>query len=912
MHLVWPFINQSETKSDKLNVLLVSKRWHPHYAPAPFITPFPCLHRRTHGYGKDHLGVSTDHKRPALYPIIHLAWEFLDVASRRTLSQVSLPINGYRILRSRAASAPIHQLRRPRAPPDGSPLDPQRVDLYAMALLRFDFNYGDFIRFMGGEYTYDTHHWDKTFEFLDMFEHHLPPAKDPVIYLHRARLLSEFGAPLVGHYSCDFTDVQRRNQYDNHKSVHEPSIVELLDKKLAKEESLSYQVVFPRWIWPFIYGLFIAPISFAPPKHQHDDGRLCTDLGTPLWEKDSGAINAQVPKPVKPHRPEEMADEARLDQNPPVFYGNAMIRALIWIYNLRIDEPLRDILLHCDDISAAFHRIRYHPSMAICYTVVHKGYLSIPIGVAFGGNNSGSLYMLHGEIRSWLGTNANFRLAQAALIPKLQIAAPPTARDIKKMVQVTKDALNPGANTMRRGPHQLGPQPSFVDDQLTSDTADRIVQAINCSTLSAYVMFQFPGSDRRPPCINEPKYDFRVLHWILFLGYIINTRSMTVEWPENKRERLANLLDTAWLNVATPSYIPAVSPKTASQVLGLIRNGALCSPFGVALSTRLQFHLNDAVSAAPRCTPRIPNPKQPDAKHIRNSWWRHHRLVVDWLTILDLKLLRYTLTGPKATLAWTQPISLIIPREPTGEPIGDASFEGMGGYCLKYGYMWRLSHADLKSCGLDIPKEDAELIQRYQAAKESGDTETVKHLAHINILEFIAIIINIWMFIKIGKKLESDPKFEHIIHARTDNTSALSWLMHASRTKKPPVRNLARHFQLLLTQTPVPYKLQPSHIAGKINENADLLSRPKSRAPSWASVILASNPSLRSCTPYQVPRKLLLHLAALINSKGTEDGLEQKTIRLWTLEANILGNGSWGQLGSRTSLSSGSSHKRRR
>ena len=81
MHLVWPFINQSETKSDKLNVLLVSKRWHPHYAPAPFITPFPCLHRRTHGYGKDHLGVSTDHKCPALYPIIHLAWEFLDVAS---------------------------------------------------------------------------------------------------------------------------------------------------------------------------------------------------------------------------------------------------------------------------------------------------------------------------------------------------------------------------------------------------------------------------------------------------------------------------------------------------------------------------------------------------------------------------------------------------------------------------------------------------------------------------------------------------------------------------------------------------------------------------------------------------------------------------------------------------------------
>jgi len=55
---------------------------------------------------------------------------------------------------------------------------------------------------------------------------------------------------------------------------------------------------------------------------------------------------------------------------PPVYYGTAFLRFLIWIYNLRVDHPAEDICLSADDIMAAFRRILYHPDMAILWATV--------------------------------------------------------------------------------------------------------------------------------------------------------------------------------------------------------------------------------------------------------------------------------------------------------------------------------------------------------------------------------------------------------------------------------------------------------------------------------------------------------------------------------------------------------------
>jgi hypothetical protein len=52
---------------------------------------------------------------------------------------------------------------------------------------------------------------------------------------------------------------------------------------------------------------------------------------------------------------------------------------------------------------------------------------------------------------------------------------------------------------------------------------------------------------------------------------------------------------------------------------------------------------------------------------------------------------------------------------------------------------------------------------------------------HINLLEFVAIIINLWLALRWIRSVKA-PLGGHVVAALADNTSALSWLRHASRS----------------------------------------------------------------------------------------------------------------------------------
>jgi hypothetical protein len=96
----------------------------------------------------------------------------------------------------------------------------------------------------------------------------------------------------------------------------------------------------------------------APKGRPGDDGRLCVDPSTILDNEgdaagtpDDGAANAQLPC---------TGAEDKEDENPPVYYGTAFLRFLIWIYNLRVEHPAEDICLSADDITAAFRQTWLH------------------------------------------------------------------------------------------------------------------------------------------------------------------------------------------------------------------------------------------------------------------------------------------------------------------------------------------------------------------------------------------------------------------------------------------------------------------------------------------------------------------------------------------------------------------------
>ena len=72
----------------------------------------------------------------------------------RACADASILWNFYAKVCAVAVLAPVSKLREPRPPPrKPDTLCPTRCLLYASALLRFHFVYGDFIRWLSGEYT---------------------------------------------------------------------------------------------------------------------------------------------------------------------------------------------------------------------------------------------------------------------------------------------------------------------------------------------------------------------------------------------------------------------------------------------------------------------------------------------------------------------------------------------------------------------------------------------------------------------------------------------------------------------------------------------------------------------------------------------------------------------------------------
>lgn len=725
------------------------------------------------------------------------------------------------------------------------------------ALIRFNFVYADLIRWLAGEYTNAHRDWSSVFQLADQIAKVPTPVGSPPIDIERAIHISTSGAPIAGLYECSFADLARREKYDNHAPLRQ--VTDAVRKKFEKEERLSYQIALPRFLWAFIYGLFISPITFVV-RRPGEEGRICPDPSNPIHNEDTGAANAYIPDAGAP---------GAEDENPPVFYGSAFTRLLIWIYNLRVARPNVEILAHVDDISAAYHRILYHPMMGVVFAQVFAEFLMLPIGLIFGAKSSPSWYMLPAEIRAHYAALGDFGNLTSELANELNLPPPLTPKQQAKLTKADADSKNPG------NPQSAAPflHSSFVDDTATAAWPEKIRQAVNQSVLSAYVVFGFPGEDRRPSPLNPDKWDQSVAAVFKYLGFIIDTRIMVVIWPIEKRVQLAKLLDDTWLN---PS-VSTVNPKEASQLLGLVRHGGLVCPLGIYLSLRLQFELNDFLSGG--------------AKKGK-SWWVRFRFRISAPVKAELRLLRGTLDENLHHQAWCKLIGLIIPRDVNTVPISDASYEGLGGLCRAVPFIWRLSADDLRSCGWVITGDGR--MHEPDFIPRTDDDE-----AHINILEFLAIIINMWLLLKL---VDIRPKQnEHIIAKfLADNTSALSWLSHAARTKRTRVRNLARLLTSLLLTRNLPIQVSGMHIPGIMNRETDRLSR-FSGHPSWASLMSDASLDYRNLPAFHVPRKLLTTIWSVASNSQTADTSERVTTALWRLELKPLPAG-WQNSVSMTSL----------
>ena len=653
-------------------------------------------------------------------------------------------------------------------------------------------------------------------------------------------------------YVTPSTAPVERDKYDNH-----PAVTDNLDKievKFAKEEWKRYHIHFHRWLYPFIDGLIINPIQWVFDKGK---GRICIDGSHGPDEK--GSVNTHIPRPFNAKK-KPKPSEAQLDYDecPPTFFKYAFKRVLWQILRMRVTKPHEPILVHADDIDAAFRRILYHPDLAVAFAYVYTDYLIVPVSQIFGGRSSPPYYGLLADVRELLAT----------------IRPLDDSKDFHPLVQTSEIVIDTSTPLVQIGSDSHFPplteaeihrpfQASYVDDMATVAYPDVMKAAVNNSVQAAFDVFG-RDEDRRGDCLQMQKWVPELSEKFMFLGFELNTRDMTVTWPRYKRQALydeiTEILGREKLRL---------TPKEMSHLLGVVRSASEVAPWGVFLS----FNLQNALTSAAR-----------KARKANRKWYNRHHIHLSVTVIRTLRQIRDTLLCDDGR-TWTRPMALFFDRDVTHRVYSDASYIGIGGWSADMSFLWRITSQDLQAMGFDMKPVDN---------FTSEPTGQAKGL-HINPLEYVAALINLW--ISLTQIIDAgDRDGGYILQLNSDNTTALAWMSEAARTPDPLLQGLARLGSAMLVAAARSLtKVIPTHIAGKQNTEADALSRPSdlysNQVPSLASVI-NQWPNLQMCRTCLLPTELLQSIAVATSSPKTVGSFDDLMTKLLTLRPKYLSTGA--------------------
>jgi len=102
-------------------------------------------------------------------------WDWHSVTDRRSIASAMPTIANYATLWVAATHLDLLSLRASRPSSDATSICKDRAYRMAAALLRFNFNYGDFVPWLRGEYTGAQRDWDATFDIVDSVQTSLVP-----------------------------------------------------------------------------------------------------------------------------------------------------------------------------------------------------------------------------------------------------------------------------------------------------------------------------------------------------------------------------------------------------------------------------------------------------------------------------------------------------------------------------------------------------------------------------------------------------------------------------------------------------------------------------------------------------------------------------------------------------------------
>jgi len=193
-----------------------------------------------------------------MYILVHWVWDFLSQNDRAWLCHTPMGVcatdqaqhtyylgwapalRAYARLRTVASCHSLGYLRQPWFLAIMLPTEIPKRRAYdnAVALLRYDFVYADFVRSMSRLYTYQGCNHDMIWDIIDPIAHIPQQAPNwPPVDFERTFRAMTLGVLLTRHFQCQFASIAQCNLYDNHLTIKTLGVSKTVRKKLSKKKT---------------------------------------------------------------------------------------------------------------------------------------------------------------------------------------------------------------------------------------------------------------------------------------------------------------------------------------------------------------------------------------------------------------------------------------------------------------------------------------------------------------------------------------------------------------------------------------------------------------------------------------------------------------------------------------------------
>jgi len=722
-------------------------------------------------------------------------------------------------------------------------MNKKRMAMTTAALMHFDGNIGALVRWVQGPHI--AAHRDAP-AILAKWKSVLRP--HTYAELSRVYLL---GAPKSINAESTEANLMDYKRYGNHSTVD--AAPDKTIKSVVKDNKRGYALALDArvfWITPNIH---LTPMGMVDLDHPNKSPRPIFDASfrPEIW---NFALNDWLDK----------------NKEPPVFFAETFLLNLIWIWNLRITYPDREIYLGEDDQAGAFRHCKHPPSLVGLHCVILFGMMIAYTGQTFGsGASPGNYEPVSNSVQQvaehiWAIPDI-VRIA-GPYLPKIVLEPEPPRAICADFGQATRDSQNRGvldANGRRLPP----PFVHHVDDKMYADVSEFMLRTVAAAVLSIYEILGYP-KDRLPHALSLEKFHGTYNCERKELGYLINSRTMTVDILPYKRKIVVDLLES-WLTLRTYSL------REAAELIGMLESLSRYNVRGRTWFFALQNEMRDCIKARYHIAKRIFSRSDKPRKlwrdlplplrhryinlcakeEARLLWSAHVQMSVSSDLRDGIRALHTDLADPKNS--WAAPIASIVPRDTSAETYGDASGIAGGGWSQHLRFWF----------AMDWSKE----VLRRHNLPSSDDTSI-----HINSLEFAMVIVQIAAIVErirgmpdwLRNSLFPNGVTVHAIFLIwTDNTSAKRWTNHLTTKSRMGQRlicilgDLLREFHI---------GINCHHIPGLRNIIADFISRPEQiLLPPRVRLaqIYAKHPLLRPYEVFLPSHGLIVKLRSALLSK---------------------------------------------